>query len=98
MQIVEQYQYPVDIEHAFATSSVFNNMRTNMSLLKGSQMRLYNNISKYLAQTATLGNHRQAILAQNTLSQSSLWRFGISGDLAILLVEIDSMEKSGYAK
>ncbi len=98
LQIVEQYQYPVDIEHAFATSSVFNNMRTNMSLLKGSQMRLYNNISKYLAQTATLGNHRQAILAQNTLSQSSLWRFGISGDLAILLVEIDSMEKSGYAK
>ncbi len=98
LQIVEQYQNPADIEHAFATASVFNNMRTNMSLLKGSQMRLYNNISKYMAQTATLGNRRQEILARNTLSQSGLWRFGISGDLDILLMEIDSMENSGYAK
>ena len=98
LQITEQYQNSVDIDHAFATASVFTNMRTNMSLLKGSQMRLYNSISKYMAQTATLGDKRQAILAKNTLSQSGLWRFGISGDLAILLMEIDSVEKSGYAK
>ena len=98
LQITEQYQSPVDIEHAFKTSSVFNNMRNSMSLLKGAQMRLYNNISKYMAQTATLGNNRQAILAENTLSQSSLWRFGISGDLAILLLEIDRADRSGFAK
>ena len=98
LQLTEQYQSPVDIEHAFKTSSVFNNMRNSMSLLKGAQMRLYNNISKYMAQTATLGNNRQAILAENTLSQSSLWRFGISGDLAILLLEIDRADRSGFAK
>ena len=98
LQLTEQYQSPVDIEHAFKTSSVFNNMRNSMSLLKGSQMRLYNNISKYMAQTATLGNNRQAILAENTLSQSGLWRFGISGDLAILLLEIDRADRSGFAK
>ncbi|MBP5515615.1 MAG: hypothetical protein J6X86_01575 [Bacteroidales bacterium] len=98
LQLTEQYQRSTDIEHAFKTASVFNNMRTGMSLLKGSQMRLYSSISKYMAQTATLGNERNAILERNTLSQSGLWRFGISGDLAILLVEIDSMERSGYAK
>ncbi|MCR5821595.1 MAG: hypothetical protein K6F85_01570, partial [Bacteroidales bacterium] len=98
LQLVEQYQTSIDVEHAFKTASVFNNMRTNMSLLKGAQMRLYNNISKYMAQTANLGIDRQALLAQNTLSQSGLWRFGISGDLAILLMEIDSMDRSGYAK
>ena len=98
LQLTEQYQSPVDVEHAFKTASVFNNMRTSMSLLKGSQMRLYNSISKYMVQTATLGNGREAILAKNTLPQSGLWRFGISGDLAILLMEIDSMERSGYAK
>jgi len=98
LQLTEQYQSPVDIEHAFKTSSVFNNMRNSMSLLKGAQMRLYNNISKYMAQTATLGNNRQAILAENTLSQSGLWRFGISGDLAILLLEIDRADRSGFAK
>ena len=98
LQLVEQYHGSVDVEHAFKTASVFNNMRTSMSLLKGSQMRLYNDIAKYMAQTATLGNDRNAVLAKNTLSQSGLWRFGISGDLAILLMEVDSMERSGYAK
>lgn len=98
LQVVEQYHNSSDIEHAFKTASVFNNMRTSLSLLKGSQMRLYNSISRYMAQTATLGNMREDILARNTLSQSGLWRFGISGDLAILLVEVDSIERSGYAK
>ncbi len=97
-QVAEQYLSPVDIEHAFKSASVFNNMRNDMSLLKGSQMRLYCDIAKYLAQTATLGTHRNDILAQNKLSQSSLWRFGISGDLAILLMEIDSADNSGFAK
>ncbi|MBP5342227.1 MAG: hypothetical protein J6Y52_07720 [Bacteroidales bacterium] len=98
LELTEQYQSAIDIEHAFKTASVFNNMRTSMSLLKGSQMRLYNSISKYITQTATLGNHRQELLAKNRLSQSGLWRFSISGDYAIVLMEVDSMAKSGFAK
>ncbi len=98
LQLTEQYQSAADIEHAFKTASVFNNMRNSLSLLKGSQMRLYSSMAKYMAQTATLGNDRNALLAQNTLSQSGLWRFGISGDMAILLMEIGSMEHSGHAK
>ena len=98
LQLSDLYQSSTDVEHAFKTASVFNNMRTSLSLLKGSQMRLYNNISKYFAQTATLGNERSAILAKNTLSQSDLWRFCISGDLDILLMEIDSIERADYAK
>ena len=98
LQLSEQYDSPTEVEYAFKTASVFNNMRTSLSLLKGSQMRLYNSIAKYIAQTATLGNERNDLLARNTLSQSGLWRFGISGDLAILLMEVDSMERSGHAK
>ena len=97
-QLVEQYKNAVDIEDAFKKASVFNNMRTSMSLLKGSQMRLYNNISKYILQTATFGNKRQEVLAKNRLSQNGLWRFGISGDHAIVLMEIDDINKSGFAK
>ena len=96
--LVDQYQNAVDVEDAFKKASVFNNMRTDMSLLKGSQMRLYNSISKYILQTATFGNKRQEVLAKNRLSQSGLWRFGISGDHAIVLMEIDDIEKSGFAK
>lgn len=98
LQLADKYTQEVDIEHAFETASVFYNMRTSLSLLKGAQMRLYNNIAKYLLQTATLGNQRQSVLAKNRLSQPDLWRFGISGDLAILLVEINDIGHSGYAK
>ena len=97
-QLVEQYHNAMDVEDAFKKSSVFNNMRTGMSLLKGSQMRLYNSISKYILQTATFGDQRQELLAKNTLSQSDLWRFSISGDHAIVLMEIDDINKSGFAK
>ena len=96
--LAEQYVNAMDIEDAFKKSSVFNNMRTSMSLLKGSQMRLYNSISKYILQTATFGNHRQELLAKNRLSQSGLWRFGISGDHAIVVMEIDDINRSGFAK
>ncbi|MDZ4771908.1 MAG: glucoamylase family protein [Planctomycetota bacterium] len=34
----------------------------------------------------------EAILAQNTLGQSGLWRHGISGDIPIVLVRIDDAE------
>ncbi len=98
LQLSRQYQSSLDVEHAFRTASVFNNMRNSLSLLKGSQMRLYNAISKYMAQTATLGNSRNDLLARNTLSQSALWRFSISGDLPIILMEVDSLERSGFAK
>ena len=98
LQLAEQYQTGMDVNYAFETASVFNNMRTSMSTLKGVHMRLYNSISKYIAQTAIVGNQRQELLAKNRLSQSALWRFGISGDYAIVLMEIDSMAKSGYAK
>ena len=96
--LLEQYQNAIDIEDAFKKASVYNNMRTSMSLLKGAQMRLYNSISKYILQTATFGDQRQELLAKNKLSQRDLWRFGISGDHAIVLMEIDDINKSGFAK
>ena len=97
-QLSDTFRTAVDIDQAFRAASVFNNIRTSMSLLKGVQMRLYNSIGKYISQTANLGAGRQQMLARNTLSQSSLWRFGISGDLPILLVEIHDIARSGYAK
>ena len=98
VRIVEQYHDGFSINNAFEMATVFSNMRTSLSLLKGSQMYLYNTIAKYLLQNALLGNERQRILSQNTLPQSGLWRFGISGDLAILLLEIDNFDHASFAK
>ena len=96
--MAEAFTTALDVDNAFRSASVLSNMRHSMSLLKGVQMRLYNNILKYLLQTTSLSQGRNALLQRNTLSQSGLWRFGISGDLPILLLEIDSIDRSGYAK
>lgn len=98
IRISEMYRDSLDITNAFETASVFNNMRNSMSLLKGGQMRLYNNIVKYILQSANLGTGRSEFLAHNRLAQSGLWKYGISGDLDILLMEIDELRYSGFAK
>ena len=86
LRMAEQYHDASTVGNAFDMATVFSNMRTSLSLLKGSQMYLYNAISKYMLQTARLGKERSGFLKQNKLAQSGLWRFGVSGDLAILLL------------
>ena len=98
LRMAEQYHDASTVGNAFDMATVFSNMRTSLSLLKGSQMYLYNAIAKYMLQTARLGKERICFLKQNKLAQSGLWRFGVSGDLAILLLEIDSLDRSNYAK
>ena len=56
-------------------------------------MTLYNSISKYLLQTANLGTERKNYLAKNKLAQSGLWKYSISGDLDIILMEIDDIKR-----
>ena len=98
IRMVQLYRDAFSISNAFEMATVYSNMRTAMSLLKGSQMSLYNTIFKYLLHVAVIGNERQRLMSRNTLSQSGLWRFGVSGDLAILLLEINNLDKASYAK
>lgn len=94
VHMVQSYYTGLDVNHAFEMATVLNNMRTSYSQLKGSQMRVYNTILKHIYQTASLSKARKAILEKNTMDQTNLWKFGISGDLPIILVEIDKMENA----
>ncbi|NLJ82188.1 MAG: hypothetical protein GX330_03585, partial [Bacteroidales bacterium] len=94
LDMVNSYQSNIDVNHAFDMATALNNMRTSYSHLKGSQMRLYNAILKYIFQTTSISNKRRAVLQKNTLSQPNLWKFGISGDLPIILVEMDAIENA----
>ncbi len=94
MDMVNSYNTAIDINNAFDMATVLNNMRISYSHLKGDQMRVYNSILKHIFQTASINEKRKNILQQNTLSQPNLWRFGISGDLPIILLEMDAMENA----
>jgi hypothetical protein len=41
---------------------------------------------------------RKEILRANTLTQTSMWKFGVSGDLPIILINIDKAEDSAFIK
>jgi cellobiose phosphorylase len=98
MKIVNTYNTPLAIESAFEMATVLNNMRTSYAQMKAPQMCLYNNMLKHIFQTSSIDQRRREVLEKNTLSQKGLWRFGISGDFPIIVVEIDSMENALFAK
>lgn len=96
--IVNSYDTKKKIDEAFQVASLMNIMNTKMINVVGSEMRTYNIMLNYLYQTTkiTVGEDRKQILRQNALSQSGLWKFGISGDRPIILVNINSISDIAF--
>ncbi len=98
MEIVNEYKDEFSIDRAFDMATVLNNIRTKYANLNANQMRLYNTMLKYIFQSLPSTEERKKLLASNQLSQEGLWKFGISGDWPIILIEIDEIEDIGFVK
>jgi len=94
------YSNDDNIEKAFNYSTLSNNMNTKLLDITGENIRTYNTMLNYLYQTSRhfISDERKKLLSRNSLSQSGLWKFGISGDRPIILVDIHSGESSRLAK
>lgn len=97
MDIVYSYNTEQKVEAAFDKATLLNNMRNRYAGLSGNEIKAYNNLLKYVYQPIQDQN-RYDILKQNVLNQQNLWRFGISGDIPIMLVEIKESENTGFIK
>ena len=86
------------IKKAFQVSSLMSFINTRMMNVVSSQVKTYNIILNHLYQTTKIavGEDRKEILRQNSLSQSSLWKFGISGDRPIILVNINNIDEVNF--
>ncbi|MDD4035743.1 MAG: glucoamylase family protein, partial [Bacilli bacterium] len=98
MEIVANYNDELSVSRAFNVTTVFNNMRINYANLKASEMRLYSRMLKYISQRLPDTIERSLLLKDNKLTRESLWKFGVSGDWPIILVEIDKIEDLGFIK
>lgn len=98
MEIVDAYKDEFSVNRAFDMATVLNNIRTNYANLTAHQIRLYNMMLKYIFQASPMTEQRKKMLEENTLAQQNLWKFGISGDLPIVLVTIDKTEDVGFIK
>jgi cyclic beta-1,2-glucan synthetase len=98
LDIVNTHHDKKTIDNAFDLATVLNNMRNRYANLTGRELRSYNTMLKFIYQTLPVSEKRKDILRDNTLTQPGLWKFGISGDLPIILINIDSAERVGFIK
>ena len=91
--IIRSYCDDNSIEKAFKVSTLMNVINTKTMNITGSDMRIFNIMLNYLYQTTKLSvtDERMDLLRRNALGQSGLWKFGISGDRPIILVEISDI-------
>ena len=91
--IISFYNDDYSIEKAFKVSTLMNVINTKNMNLTGKEMRIFNIMLDYLYQTTRLSvtEERMDLLRRNALGQSGLWKFGVSGDRPIVLVEISDI-------
>ena len=96
--IINTYNCKDAIDKAFHLSNLMNIVETKKMNLTGEDMRTYNIMLNYLYQTTkiSINDERRIILKSNTLAQNGLWKFGISGDRPIILVNVNDISDLSF--
>ncbi len=98
--ILSFYSNSSKVSSAFEYATIANNINTKMLGVTGPDMRHYNVMLNYLYQTSKhfISPARKDILAHNSLNQTNLWRFSITGDYPIILVTVHETEALNLVK
>ena len=96
LDIVEEFNSKNRIKQAFDYATLSNNMNTKKLNITGPDMRTFNIMLNYLYQTSKhfVNDERKGLLGMNSMNQTNLWKFGITGDLPVILVEINHSEST----
>ena len=97
-EMIRYYDNDYSLDKAFEISTLMNVMDTKNMNLSGEKMRTYNIMLNYLYQTTkiSVNEERMDYLRKNALSQSGLWKFGVSGDRPIITVEITDISDMSF--
>ncbi len=99
-EIFDKYNNYSSINTAFEYATLANNINTKILGCSGPDMRNYNMMLNYLYQTSRhfINPERKDILTKNSMNQTNLWKFSITGDYPIILVEIYESESINLVK
>ena len=86
--LVEKYSTPDAVEAAFFLAKVRSQLEAKQLHIPDRAMALYENMISHILFLSPLKRLHQDMVAKNIKGQSSLWAYGISGDLPIVLVAI----------
>lgn len=98
--LLEAYDNYSKIDNAFEYATLANNINTKVLGVSGPDMRNYNIMLNYLYQTSKhfINPERKDILTKNSMNQTNLWKYGITGDYPIILVEVHESEALNLVK
>lgn len=100
LDIVTEFDSKARIKKAFDYATLSNNINTKQLNITGPNMRTFNIMLNYLYQTSKhfVNDERKALLGMNSMNQTNLWKFGITGDLPVILVEINESESTNFVE
>ncbi len=86
MDTIERYNSPEAVEGAFRLALTRSQVEARYLNIKASEMEFYQEMLSHILFISPLRRQYQEIIIQNKKGQPSLWPYGISGDLPIVLV------------
>ncbi|TXT18029.1 MAG: cellobiose phosphorylase [Erysipelotrichaceae bacterium] len=89
MSLVDKYATVDSIEGAFRLAKVRSQMETRYLNLDSTELELYQDMVSELLYGGNSRVEHMAMLQKNTRGQSALWKYGISGDRAQVLVVLN---------
>ena len=95
---IEKYQAIENVEKEFELSKARVEAESRYLGIRGKEIELYQKMLSYMIFENQTRSIRIKNLNQNSFNQRDLWKYGISGDLPILLVKIRDVNDSYVVK
>lgn len=95
---IKKYKIEENIQKAFELSKAKNEAQSRYLRVKGTQIRNYQKLLSYIIFNNPTRKANLERLPKRNYEQSELWKYGISGDIPIILVKIKNINDSYVIK
>ena len=92
LALADAYHDPTTFERAATLAWTHARVQLHHLGITPDEAHLFQDLASHIVYAAPALRPAAAVLTRNTLGPSALWRFGISGDIPIVLVRIDDAE------
>ncbi|CCJ33635.1 GH36-type glycosyl hydrolase domain-containing protein [Caloramator australicus] len=98
LELSKKYNDFTNIQRAFELANIRSKMELRYLNLKYEEVIDFDNMLSHILYLSPLKKKYNDIIKENTNGQKALWKFGISGDIPIVLVTIDKIEDIDIVK
>ena len=98
LALADEYNNPATFERAATLAWTQAQVQLHHLGIDPDEAYLFQELASQVLYSDSTLRPSSAILARNTRGASALWRYGISGDLPIVLVRIDAAEDQGIVR